>query len=263
MIVDACPVLAAVVGAVEAALLGLDQGVDAARVGGRDRDADLAPDAFGQAVAFELLPGVAAVARDVEAAAGAAARQLPGPAARLPEAGEQRCSGSGGSKATSEAPVSASFLRTCCQRLAAVPGAVDAAFRVGAEGVAEHRGEGDVGILRVDDHGPDLAFLLPDVRPGLAGVGRLVDAVARGHVAADVGLARADVDDVRVGRRHGDRADRRDRLVVEDRLPGEAAVARLPDAARGRGGVVGRADRRARRPRARRARPRPGRSSGT
>ena len=40
----------------------------------------------------------------------------------------------------------------------------------------------------------DLAFLLPDVLPGLAGVGGLVDAVAGRDVAADVGLAGADVD---------------------------------------------------------------------
>ena len=68
---------------------------------------------------------------------------------------------------------------------------------------------------------------------------RLVDAVAGRDVAADVGLAGADVDDVRVGRGDGDRADRRDRLVVEDRLPVDAAVVGLPDAAGGRGRVVG------------------------
>ncbi len=82
------PVLAAVVGAEEAALLRFDQRVDAAGVRRRDRDADLAPDPLGQAVARELLPGVAAVAGDVEAAARAAAGQVPGTAPRLPEAGE-------------------------------------------------------------------------------------------------------------------------------------------------------------------------------
>ena len=86
-------VLAAVVGAEEPALLRLDQRVDAPAVRRRDGDADLAPDALGQAVAGELLPGVAAVARDVEAAAGAAARQVPRAAPRLPEAGEEDAAG--------------------------------------------------------------------------------------------------------------------------------------------------------------------------
>jgi hypothetical protein len=56
------------------------------------------------------------------------------------------------------------------------------------------------------------------VRPRLAGVGRLVDAVARHDVAADARLAHADVDEVRVRLRDGDRADRRALdLTVGDR----------------------------------------------
>ena len=59
-----------------------------------------------------------------------------------------------------------------------------------------------------------------DVRPGLAGVGRLVDAVARHDVAADARLAHADVDDVGVRFGDGDGADRRARdLAVGDRRP--------------------------------------------
>ena len=44
-------------------------------------------------------------------------------------------------------------------------------------------------------------------------------------------FAAADVDDVRIGRRDGDRADRLRRLVVEDRVPRAAVVVDLPDAA--------------------------------
>ena len=40
-----------------------------------------------------------------------------------------------------------------------------------------------------------------------------------------------DINDVRIGRRDGDRADRSRRLVVEDRHPRAAAVGRLPHAA--------------------------------
>ena len=55
----------------------------------------------------------------------------------------------------------------------------------------------------MDDHLADLTFLFPDVLPALAAVGGLVDAVAGGDIPADVGLARADVDDVGLGRGDG------------------------------------------------------------
>ena len=64
--------------------------------------------------------------------------------------------------------------------------------------MAQHRREGDVGIRGMDDHRADLAVLVPDVGPGLAAVGRLVDPVAGDDVAADVGLAGADVNHIGV-----------------------------------------------------------------
>jgi len=64
--------------------------------------------------------------------------------------------------------------------------------------VAEDGREGNVGILRMDDQLPDLTVVLPDVRPRLAGIGRFVDAVAGRDVAANVGLARPDVNDAGV-----------------------------------------------------------------
>ena len=81
-----------------------------------DRDADLAPDAFGQAAAGELLPGVAAVARHVESAAGAAAVMSQGER-RACQKPAKRIAGFDGSIATSDAPVSASFFSTCCHVL--------------------------------------------------------------------------------------------------------------------------------------------------
>ena len=71
------------------------------------------------------------------------------------------------------------------------------------------------------------------VRPGLAAVGRLVDAVADRRRVARPGLAGADPDVLPVRRVDRDRADRLDRLLVEDGLEGRAAVDRLPHAARG------------------------------
>ena len=69
------------------------------------------------------------------------------------------------------------------------------------------------------------------MRPGLAAVGGLVDAVADGEVGADDAGAGADVDDVGIGRRHGDRADRAGACLVEDRFPIGTVVGRAPDAA--------------------------------
>src|SRR5439155_23472041 len=114
------------------------------------------------------------------------------------------------------------LLEDLLPRFAAVLGAVDAALGVGPEGVTQYRGKGDVGVARVDGHLADLAFLLPDVQPVLAAVGRSVNAVADDDVAADVGLAGAGVDDVGVGRRNGDAADGGIDLVVKDGFPGVA-----------------------------------------
>ena len=75
--------------------------------------------------------------------------------------------------------------------------------------------------------------------PRLAGVGRLVDAVARHDVAADARLARADEDDVGLRFRDGDGADRRaPDLAVGDGRPFRAAVDRLPQSAAGRAEVA-------------------------
>ena len=75
------------------------------------------------------------------------------------------------------------------------------------------------------------------MRPRLAAVAAAVDAVAERRVVARVLLAGADVDDVGIRRRQRDLADRQHVLVVEDRLPGRAAVDGLPDAAVGAGHV--------------------------
>src|SRR5262249_55876440 len=155
-------------------------------------------------------------------------------APRLPQGGEEHAR-----VARVEADVDGAGVGVLAEHLlpglAAVGGAVDAALGVGAEGVAQDRGVGDVGVMRVDDELADLPGLPPDVLPGLAAVGALVEAVAGGDVAADVGLAGADVDDVRVGRGHGQGAGGGGGLVVEDRAPVDAAVVGLPDAAGGGG----------------------------
>ena len=117
--------------------------------------------------------------------------------------------------------------------LAAVDRLVDAALVVRRVEVAERRHVDDVGVHRVDDDAADVVGVFEaHVRPRLARVGRLVDAVAPVGAARRGVLARADPDDLRIGVGHGDVADRDDGLVVEDRLPADAVVHRLPEAAR-------------------------------
>src|SRR6185503_2917199 len=118
-----------------------------------------------------------AVLRHVEAGARARAGHAPRGAARLPEPGEQDVR-----VRRVDADVRRAGVRVLLENLLPGPATVfrpvDYALWVGTEGVPEHRGEGDVGVSRVHRHRADLSHLLPDVRPGLARVGGLVDDVA-------------------------------------------------------------------------------------
>ena len=69
------------------------------------------------------------------------------------------------------------------------------------------------------------------MRPRLAGIDRFVDAVAVPYGIPERRFAAADEDDVWIRRSHGNRADRRCRLTVEDRRPHPAAVDGFPDTA--------------------------------
>ena len=92
-----------------------------------------------------------------------------------------------------------------------------------------------VRVLRVDaDHADLLRVLQTDVRPGLACVQRLVNAVAVRGIAADRALACAHINHVVVGVRYRNRSDGTEVDVpVGDRLPNVPAVRRLEDAATG------------------------------
>src|SRR6185369_6685174 len=101
-------------------------------------------DAVGQPIVLgQGLPRVAPVARDVEAAARTAARHVPGPAPRLPQAGEDdaRIRGVDGHVAGPRVRV---LLQDLLPGLAAVAGAIHAALRIRSEGVPEHGREGDL-----------------------------------------------------------------------------------------------------------------------
>ena len=76
-----------------------------------------------------------------------------------------------------------------------------------------------------------LGVLESHPRPGRAGIGRLVDAVAVADAALVVVLARREPDDVRVLRVDDHRAERIRAVGLEDRRPGVAAVLGLPQVA--------------------------------
>ena len=207
------------------------QRVDAVGPARRDRQVGL-HDLVGEA-AGELAPVVAAVGRLEDAAVAAAivVVVLPRPLAALPEGrvDDLRVGRIDVDVVGAGVLVEEEHLLPA---LAAVGRAEDAALGIGAVGVSEHRGEDAVGVARVDGERRDLLPLLEaEVLPGLAAVGRLVDAVADREIGALQPLARADVE--RLRRRGSDRdgADRLRRLAVEDRLPGSAVVVRAPDAA--------------------------------
>src|SRR5581483_6037511 len=116
---------------------------------------------------------------------------------------------------------------------ATVAGAEDTALAVRAEGVPQGGDVGNVGVFRMHAHAADEAGIgQAKVRPGLAGIGGTVDAVAVGDVAADAGLSHAGIDDVRVRLGDGDGADGGGaHEAVGDVLPVGAAVGGLPHAA--------------------------------
>src|SRR5262249_44202474 len=235
------PAVAAIVGAEQLtalgllafprqAITGLDRGVDAVRIRLRDRRHDLA-DRFGrQAVAGELLPGRAAVARHEQAAAGSAALAAPGVDLQLPHAGEENPRIARIHRQLGAAGVLVDEQRALPRR-AAVGGAEDAALGLRPIGVAQRAREHHLRVRRIDDDATDAPGLVePHVLPRLPGLGRLVDAVADRDVAADPCLAGPGPDDVGIGRRDREGANRLHRLRVEYVLPVHAAVGGFGDA---------------------------------
>src|SRR5689334_10977438 len=84
IVVDERPLRAAVVAAVQPALFGFDEGVNDVRIRTRNRHADAAQRAFGEAFAFQTLPGRAVVGGAVEAVFCAAAIERPRRAPAFP-----------------------------------------------------------------------------------------------------------------------------------------------------------------------------------
>src|SRR5207302_232874 len=98
--------------------------------------------------------------------------------------------------------------------------------------MSENSHEDAIWIARIDSNVRDLLCILEaEVVPGLAGVGGFIYSVADGEIGSMQPFTTADVDDVGVARRHGDRADGLRRLIVENWIPCAPGVVALPHAA--------------------------------
>ena len=126
------------------------------------------------------------------------------------------------------------FVEHATPALAAVGTAKHTALGIGAEGMAHGGHQNDIRIDRIHDHRPDLPCIgQTQIGPSLACIGRLEHPAAPGHIAAHVGFAGADIEDVGIAARHRDGADGRGFLGVEYGLPGCAGIDGLPDPACG------------------------------
>ena len=88
--------------------------------------------------------------------------------------------------------------------------------------MSEGRHVDGVRILGMDNYAADrIGVAESGELPRLSGINGFVNAIAHHDVAADTGFAGANIDQVRIGRRHGDSADRRRRFgeFVPERLP--------------------------------------------
>ena len=231
------PGVAGVVGTVEAGALVLEERVPAVGVARGDLRGDLAHRMVfpaGEAAAAvgtgEAFPGVAPVERPVEAAAGAAAPQAVGVDPQLPHPGQQPVG-----VAAVEGQVGAAGVVVHGEHLlpvgAAVGRAVHAALRLRGVGVAQGAGVHPVRVGGMDQNAGDAAGgFEPPVVERAAPVGGAVDAVPHGERRADdEGLAGPGPDLGRVAGGDREGADRGGLLVVEDRLPGDPAVAGAPE----------------------------------
>ena len=132
------------------------------------------------------------------------------------------------------------FVENLLPGLAAIGRAKDSALFVRPERMSERRDENDVGIVRIDDQRGrcGACHRVRCASRSCPPSTRFVHAIAKRNVAANAGLARAHVNDVRIGGRDRNRSDRGNRLLVEKRRPGEPAVRRLPHAAGHRAEII-------------------------
>src|SRR6185503_1525927 len=240
--VDHRPRRAAIARAPQHAVLRLDQRVDGRGIAAADRDADPAQHLSARQTVLQrgvgqLRPGDAAVLRLVEAAARAAAPEMP----RLPlvvvHAGIDDVGIAGIDRDVARTGGVVDVQRARPRR-AGVAGSEYAALGISSERMPHRGGKDDLRVRRVNDDAREaLRLAESEVLPGAAAIGRLVDAVAERDRVADEAFAGADVDDIGIVGLYGDGADRQRPTVVEDRLESRPTIRGFVETRRG-GGYV-------------------------
>ena len=238
--VDLGPGIAAVIRPIDAAFFCFDQCPDARRLRRRHRDADLAPESLRHArIGGDLLPRLTTVDRLEHPATRTAGVQRPRGAIRIPERRIQNVRIIRIKNQIRNAHIFIA-IQDFLPALAAVRGLEHATLLVRPERMPQHANPDDVRIRRVNTHAVHMVLHVEErvAGPRLASVLRHPDAVARGRIAANITLAAAHPDDVRVRGRDRNGTDRAAEILVRRRLPGGAAVGSLEDATTDRSHVV-------------------------
>ncbi len=224
-IVDDLPVETPVSRTQENALLGFHKSIDNLRFVHRKSDSHAPELSFGKPVFIrESLPGLSAVHRDVEAASGPTGFKKPGPSTVLPHGrddlirifrvhGHVRDSGFIVHKEDLLPGLSAVF---CFEY---------APFGIFSPRCAHRTHIGHIRVIRMKKDLADLFSLFQTEKfPGLSAVDREIDTPAHADAVAGSRLACSDPDNIGIGLVDRDSPDRRHRLIVHDRRPGDPPV---------------------------------------
>src|SRR5207249_9068616 len=126
-----------------------------------------------------------------------------------------------------------------CPRFAAVSGAKNSALLIWTKSMTQGRNENHILISGIGNQRADLMRVLEaNVLPCFSPVDRFENSGAVRGIAANRCFAGAGVNYIVIRWRDCDRADRGNRLLVEDWNPVRAAVGRFPDSARDRSEVI-------------------------
>ena len=216
--------------------LGINQRIHAAGLFRVGRQCDTSHFSGRQTVG-QLCPVATTVGGLEDAAIGTAANHLADVTTTLVGAREDRVRVARVKREVREAGVLVDVQHTVPGR-ATVGRLVDAAVAAGRKERALRGDPDDVRVVRIDQNLADvLGVGQARPRPRLAGVGGLVEAVAKVRRPLALVFTRAEPKDVRVLRINHDAAHVVRRVVLEDGLEAHATINRLPDTAERRGDV--------------------------
>src|SRR2546429_635312 len=234
--VDEPPGFAGVIRNVHAAIfVGFHRGINTARLDRRHGDGDAAQSFIRAGQAFrQRTPVPSPIGRFENAAACGnkrrAAANLPGRDPSGPQ-GRVNCPWVRRIKRQIGCARVFALIQNFLERLTSIGRAKNSSLGVRAVRMPQGRNKKAVRILRIDKNRGDLPCIAqPKVRPSFSRVSGFIDTVAGRQVRPLQTFPAADVNDIRVGRCHGQRPHRTGRLVVKNRIPGIPEVSGFPDA---------------------------------